>query len=335
MATNRMKFRVVILGLLCNLSVASPAQNRQMIPDDESVRPARFDMAHETLFFGAGVLRKNSKPIHSYSIDGTPRGPDINIFNDFTNLDHAIIDGIAVGPEGKTVIAAVLNFGSHSLKHVILTYDSSDILLEVWDTEPYYHEAIATDDAGDVFALGSRLDDPKVSYPLLIEYGPSGQILRKSLSSALFKNGSQAVEQWDNTADPLIAVAGNHLLIYAPKEADFLVCSKEGAILRRWPIDPILSEISDADKATAIQIRGVVFVDDNRLVFDLTEDLGADRSSAQKTVLMDLQTGRYKVLIQTAFRTWLAVGLSSEGTLLVLSREDNEGASLKSYDLTF
>src|SRR5271157_3090611 len=115
MAGSRVVMPIMILGLFCSLSVGSTAQNLPSIPDDEGFRPSRYDGAHETLFFGSGILRRDSKPIRAYDINGTRRGADINIFKDFPALDHAVIDDAAAGPDGKTVIAAVLNFGSKTL----------------------------------------------------------------------------------------------------------------------------------------------------------------------------------------------------------------------------
>jgi len=324
------------LVLVCGLSIGLIGQSAPSIPNEAGVQPFRYDSAHQTIFFGVGISKKTSKPIRAFNVDGVERGAAISIFKDFPNLDHMVVDDLAAGPDGKTVIAAVLNFGSKRLKHVLLTYSFSGKLLQVWDTEPYYVQGITTDEAGNVFALGNRLDqDVNVNapYPLLIEYSPTGQVLHEALSSALFINGPRAIDGAQRLANPILTLHDDHLLIYAPKEAEFLVCSREGAIIRRFSVTRVLREIAAADQVKSFQMN-VMLGDDNRLVLDLTEDVGLDKPTIRSTVAVDVRNGTSKVMIKEVTRTWLGIGIQDD-TLLVLSHDRKDAASIRSYDLPF
>lgn len=338
MANYRITSGSVLLMFVCGLSVGLIGQSAPTIPDEAGYRPFRYDSAHQAIFFGNGITAKSSKPIRAFNLDGVERGSAINIFKDFPNLDHMLVDDLAAGPDGKTVIAAVLNFGSKRLKHVILTYSSSGELLELWDTEPYYVQGIATDDAGNVFALGNRLDqgvNVNPPYPLLIEYSPSGQGLHESLSSALFKNGPSAINQAQRIPDPILMLRGDHLLIYAPTEAEFLVCSTDGAIIRRFSLAGVLKDITVADHVKSVEVHNVILGDEYRLVLDLMEDVGSDKPKIPITVAVNLHDGTNETMIQSILRTWLGVGIR-DNKLMVLSHDGSKDfASIKSFDLPF
>ena len=334
----RIMRRSVLLMLVCSVSVGLIGQSAPMIPDEAGYRPFRYDSAHQTIFFGYGVLTKSSKPIRAFNLDGVERGSAINVFKDFPNLDYVVVDDLAAGPDGKTVIAAVLNFGSKRLKHAILTYSSSGELLELWDTEPYYDHGIATDDAGNVFALGNRLDQSltvKTPYPLLIEYGPSGQVLHESLSSALFKNGPSAINEAQMPPNPILMVRDDRVLIYAPTEAEFLVCSRDGAIIRRFSLAGVLKDITVADQVKSVEIRNIILGDENRLVFDLMEDVGSDKPKIPITVAVNLHDGTNEKMIKSILRTWLAVGIRDNKLVVLDHNGSKDFASIKSFDLPF
>lgn len=328
----------VVLLLSCGLSVGLMGQSPPGIPDEAGFRPFRYDSSQQTIFFGNGITASRSRPIRAFNLDGVERGSAINVFKDFPNLDHLLVDDLAAGPNGKTVVAAVLNFGSKRLKHVILTYSSSGELLELWDTDPYYIQGIATDGAGNVFALGNRLDQSlavKNPYPLLIEYSPSGQVLHESLSSALFKNGPSAINQAERVPDPILTLRGDHLLIYAPKEAEFLVCSKDGAVIRRFSLTGVLTDVAVAEKVKAVEVHNVIVGDEYRLVLDLMENVGSDKPKIPITVAVNLHDGTNETMIKGVLRTWLAVGIR-DNKLVVLSHDGSKDfASIESFDLPF
>jgi hypothetical protein len=339
MARNRLGVSVLTFGLVCVLSSTLIGQSSPTLPDDVGFRPFRFDSAHQIVYFGTCVLQKTSKPIRSFGIDGIEHGAAIDIFKDFPNVDHIVVDDLASSPGGKTVIAAILNFGSRKLKHVLLTYSSSGTLLDVWDTEPYYHEGIATDDDGNVFALGVRLDERKnikPPYPLLVEYSPTGQVLHETLSSALFKNGSASIEGSDGAPfNPVLVVHNDHLLIYAPTETEFLVCTKEGAIINRFSVAPVLRDITEMTQIKSVDVRNVVLLDENRLALDLTGNVDDKRPAIPSTVAVNVRNGESKLIIKQTLRTWLAFGGHDDNVFVLSNDSPHSPVLIRSYEMPF
>jgi hypothetical protein len=181
---------------ISRLTLTAPV-HAQTIPNDQAWRPHRWDAAHGVLFLGKDVvLRKTGPPLRSYSSDGSQRGADINLFKDFPDLEKAKVDDFAAGPAGTTVIAAELIYSPRLVNRSLLTYDLAGALRSAVDIAPYWAEAIATDEEGNIFVLGESEDEREGDppYPLLIEYDPSGNILARAIYSNVFKDGSDAIQ---------------------------------------------------------------------------------------------------------------------------------------------
>src|SRR4029077_12267517 len=114
----------------------------------------RWDSTNEVLFFdgcsGGGVVR-------AYA-DGHQRGADIDIIKDFPGIQDCYVVRSTAGPDGTTLIAPILNFGTNAnIRQPILTYDSLGKMLKSWDPAPQYVEAIAYSKEDDaLFILGER-----------------------------------------------------------------------------------------------------------------------------------------------------------------------------------
>ena len=160
----------------------------QQIPLDLLGQLTRWDGTHKVLFFGAGIIPTKERPIHAYA-NGIQRGSDIEIFKDFPGIEQVIVDDISAGPNGSTVIAGVLQFGSGNNRDVILTYDSSGALRSTRDPKPCWNVAVVADDNSNVFALGSRSDENErnARYPLLTRYTPDGGVADQGLYSTNFQ----------------------------------------------------------------------------------------------------------------------------------------------------
>jgi hypothetical protein len=86
---------------------------------------SQWDSTNQVLFFAGSVVR-------AY-VDGRQRGADIDISKDFPGIQECYVDSLTAGPDGTTVIAALLNFGKNrDVREMILTYDSSGKLLTTW-----------------------------------------------------------------------------------------------------------------------------------------------------------------------------------------------------------
>src|SRR5208283_6795 len=186
-------------------------------------------------------------PIRAYA-NGIQRGSDIEIYKDFPDVKQVIVDDISAGPNGSTVIAGVLQFGSGNNRDVILTYDSSGALGSTWDAKQYSNVALVADDNSSVFALGSPSDDERnARYPLLTRYTPDGGVADQGLSSANFREGSDAIDDNDLMTHPILMLWQDKLLVFAPTANEVLVCTLSGTIVTRSSLRDALLAIVKTD----------------------------------------------------------------------------------------
>ena len=144
----------------------------------------QWDSTNKVLFFGHGTPLQ---PVRSY-LDETQRGDDIDIFKDFAGIQDSYVDSMTAGPDGTTLLAAILNFGGHSIRNLILTYSSSGELLKTWDPAPQYARVIAySQDDDAIFVLGER-ETPDghtpPDSPLLVEYSRDGRVLKSMIPAS-------------------------------------------------------------------------------------------------------------------------------------------------------
>jgi len=334
-----MKIRETLFCVLCIAGCLVSPVVSQIIPVDQALRPLRWDGSNSVMFLGAGLLQKSDPPIRAYA-NGIQRGPDLDIFKDFPGLSDLIVDDVTAGPNGSTLAAVVLRFSEKSVRHVILTYDSDGALKEIWDTEPYYHLAIVADPNGNVFALGNRLDDDptKPSYPLLIEYDHSGNILHEGLQSLVFPMGATGINESGRIRGPSLLLRGQHIIVYAPEANDILVCGVDGMIKSRVNVSDVLERIKKQDKTKRLVLEDVFLVDDNTVILDINEHDKAEELKSNQSVdpssihpvlySLDIPTGTFRPVLRTPSRNWKIAGVKT-GTISMFSLQGSR-ASLKS-----
>jgi hypothetical protein len=321
--SNYIVLLMCLAGVLFALVDTAAPQN---IPNDDLFLPHRWDAGHGVVFFGKGLLRKDNRPIHSYA-DGIPRGPGIDLFKDFPHARTIIVDDFAASSDGSSLIAAVLNFGGSNLRHVILRYDSAGKLLSELDTEPYYAQAIATDEMGDIFTLGNKLKESKNDvqpYPLMIVYDSEGHVVHQGLLSSEFKKGSRAVNQSEDAVDPSLMVRDGKVFIYAPLESEVLICSKDSTILRRMPLDGILAKIRKTEGFARVTLKNVAFVDENRVVLEIVGHTAPGKPLVQNSAemhpaayILNLNTGRFSLALRGQMPDWNFLGVKDHQLLML------------------
>jgi hypothetical protein len=210
---------------------------------------AQWDSTNQVLFFancGAGSV------VRAY-VDGRQRGADIDISKDFPGIQECYVDSLTAGPDGTTVIAALLNFGKNcDVREMILTYDSSGKLLTTWDPAPQYVEAIAySKDDDAVFILGGRdlPDGPYArNYPLLVEYSRDGRVLLKVMVPAgALKDGGDSFHQGGEVGQPALRVTKNQVYFYAPTNREVVITDRNGAVLAYRSISDIIEKTGMED----------------------------------------------------------------------------------------
>lgn len=281
---------------------------------DEPSRPMVWDGTHGVAFFGTGGVSPSNLPIRSYTADGTKRTSDINIFKDFPGLQQVVVDDAGAGPDDVTVIAAVLNFGESKLRHVILTYTRSGELAKVWDTAPYYPDAVAVDSDGSVYALADRLDVGTDSvHPLLIHYSADGKVIQQGLPSSKLAGGGMSVdstiEPGANYSRPVLTIQHDRLLIYAPTSREIVICDRSGEVSRVIPLAPILEQVAKEDGVDRIGIAGIGFGTSEALVvfWEATTQQTRELFTAR---LLNVENLRTTTLLSTAARMWTLLGIN-------------------------
>src|SRR5215469_13913396 len=165
----------------------------------QELRPTgiwRWDSTNQVLFFD------NCYPgsvVRAYA-DGRQRGAYIDIRKDFPGIQDCYVERSTAGPNGTTLIAAILNFGTNAnIRQPILIYDSWGKLLKNWYPAPQYVEAIAySKDDDALFILGARglPNGPYApNYPLLVEYSRDGNVQKVMLPAGALKNGGDSFHQ--------------------------------------------------------------------------------------------------------------------------------------------
>ena len=110
--------------------------------------------------------------------------PDANAFD---------IWAVAAGPQG-VLVSGVVQAGEKSLRrpprHVILIYDLAGTLRGKWTMNPWHVHEMAVDRAGNVYALGHRIDAHSAN--LVRKYTRDGVLEREFMPVAMFPHGENA-----------------------------------------------------------------------------------------------------------------------------------------------
>jgi hypothetical protein len=321
------RFLLVGMALLASTGMA------QNIPLEQSIRNAKWDRAHQVLFFGLGVLHRGL-PIRSY-FNSMQRGSDIDVFKDFPGVQRVLVFDAAAGPDEITVLSVNLNYPGNVIRRLLLTYDGGASLRSIWDTEPYEALAITTDEMGDVFSLGPLLGSQRSKpYPLVNEYDANGNVVKQLLYSNVFHEGPQAVDPGvgDDAIYPSLSVRGDKLYLYAPVEREVLICTVAGAIVTREGLAATVQAIVKEDKVESAGITNVAFVDDAHIALQIEEHPTADIVTQPKVYIVNLSTKAYSLMDRPQDGQF--IGITNNGEVLMLDPSAaGDHAVLRSYDV--
>jgi hypothetical protein len=218
------------------------------------------------------------------------------------------------------------------LRHVLLTYDRDGTLRSVWDTEPYFFEAVTTDDQGNVFALGDKLlgQGGSAPYPVITRFNSSGGVVRRFVSSNTFHDGAESVGsgfELDH-AEPVVMYRDNRLYVYATGSNEALICNLDGTIIRHVRVEDIKQKVAREEK-TSIGVMRAEFVDDNHVILDLYDYIPSENTEIMppKAYLVNLTTKDFRQieLPNLSERHPFQKGL---GFVLATAREDHSSIQL-------
>ncbi len=231
----------------------------------------RWDSTNEVLFFDGNCSL--DRVVRAYA-DGHQRGADIDIAKDFPGIKDCYVESLTAGPDGTTLIAAILNFGTNSnIRETILTYDFSGKLLKSWDPAPQCVEAIAySKDDDAVFILGERSlpNGPYApNYPLLVEYSRDGSVQKVMIPAGALKDGGDSFHEGGQFGETTLRVTKDQVYFYAPTNREAVVTDRNGVVLADRSISDIVEKISMEDGYHLVQIHALDFSDDGDIVLEL------------------------------------------------------------------
>jgi len=238
---------------------------------------SRWDSTNQVLFFsncGPGRV------VRAYA-DGHQRGADIDIPKDFPGIQECYVESLTAGPEGTTLIAAILNFGTNAIiRQPILIYDSLGKLLKSWDLAPQYVEAIAYNKDDDaLFILGARdlPDGPYArNYPLLVEYSRDGNVQKVMLPAGALKNGGDSFHEGGLVGETTLRVTKDRVYFYAPTDREAVITDRNGVVLADRSLSDIIEKISMEDGYHLVQVHALDFSDDGDIVLELLRSNDVD-----------------------------------------------------------
>ena len=274
---------LVIVTTLYNPPAVAQSLSPTGLPD--------WDSTNQVLFFSSSAP---GSLVRGY-VDSRQRGADIDMFKDFPGLQEAYADSITAGPEGSTLIYAILEFGNHKVRELILTYDSAGQLVKSWDPAPQYVEAIAygkDDDA--VFVLGGRDLPPGPyahSYPLLIEYGRDGHAVKTMVPASLLRDREDSLNSSSQNGQPLLKVTKDRIYLYAPTNREVVMCDRDGIVLAYRSFSESIEKISTEDGFHLVQTHQMDFAENGDLVAELLLWNDDNNTSLMEVVRLSVNTG--------------------------------------------
>ena len=279
---------VALLFLAAGLALdCTPSAAQSLIPAGWPI----WDSTNQVLFFTSSTP---GSVVRGY-VDAHQRGADIDIFKDFPNLQEVCADSITAGPDGSTLIYAILEFGGRNVKELILTYDSAGRLLKTWDPSPQNIEAIAySKDDDAIFVLGGRDLPPgpyAPNFPLLIEYSRDGHVLKTMAPASLLKDRQYSFNSRGQNGQPLLKVTKDHIYLYASTNHEVVMCDHEGVVLAYRNFSEAIEKVSTEDGYHLVQTHQIDFTEEGDLVLELLLWNDYNNSYVMEVERLNIETG--------------------------------------------
>jgi hypothetical protein len=234
-----MRVLCVLLASLLWASLVSFAQapNKSMTGDVRIPLNGffRWDDAMNEVVVYRDQHSRSEIPLEVYDIrTGAKR--TIDILKDFPQSSQVYVSNIAVANDGGIVVVCRLQSSSAgSIKELILSYGPSLTLDKIWDVAPYEPAAVAIDEQGNVYSVGTRYDEKTAgqSYPLLVVYDSEGRVEKEMLSRSTFPSDVDPVRDTHQMGFVTMRVTNTRIFLYLPSVHDALALDKDGKILKQ------------------------------------------------------------------------------------------------------
>lgn len=279
-----------------------------------------WDTPHDRLILHRDVDTPQSKGIRVHARDG--RGITFQPLEGISGAEYLSVWGASGTSEGGVVVAGVVGYGPRSegrrapLKAAVLTYDHSGRLVRFWDVRPYHHHFVVSLDDGSVFALGDR-DDTNSTYPMLIKYSPSGEVLGQALYSGEFPGGDNAIAFGSENGDPNMFTRGQELYVWLGKTQQLFTFSFDCKLLNVRSLAFSLHDFADQNGFDRAQVLRLSVAGDRSIVAQVR--LWPKDKDPDKTVtgLVKIASNRQTVNLLSSLSRFMP-----QGKFLGLSNDD-------------
>jgi hypothetical protein len=110
-------------------------------------------------------------------------------------------------------------------------------------SNPYHHHEIAVDRAGNVYAMGHRIDG-QPARNLILKYSPEGVVEREFFQTSLLPNVADATMPDGRCADNQLWIDGERLLVYMSEPDELFQFDLDGELRRRTPLRQGLARLA-------------------------------------------------------------------------------------------
>ncbi len=210
----------------------------------------------------------------------------IDILKDFPQSSKVIIANVAVGADGTIVVVCRLQSSSGGLlKDLILSFGPSLTLDKIWDVAPYEPSAVAVDEQGNVYSVGTRYDEKTAgqSYPILVVYDSEGRVKKEMLPRSTFPSEVDPVRDTHQMGPVTLRVTDTRIFLYLPSVHDVLALDKDGKILKQVDAYEVYQRLTREEGYTNFFVREDYFSSLGDLWSGLI--LRAPSASSGKTVV--------------------------------------------------
>jgi hypothetical protein len=201
-----------------------------------------FDGVQQVLLAYRRPHDRSDPPLAWTDAEGR-RGGVANPLDEYPDADGFDIWAVAAGPQ-SILVSGVVQAGEKALRlpprHVILIYDVAGTLRGKWAMNPWHVHEMAVDRAGNVYALGERID--RHSANLIRKYSRDGVLEREFMPTATFPRGELATSP--DRGDNQLWIEGERLCAYIADTDELLEFDFEGKQQRRTSFREALSRLA-------------------------------------------------------------------------------------------
>jgi hypothetical protein len=239
----------ILLFILLVLAPGRAETPLDMTPDGRGGFRLQWDPVQDQLIGFRDADQTTTAAIRIFDKDGAPP-ISIQPLQDLPLARKMSIWGVAATPDKGVIAGAVLDYGSHKLRSVLLSFDRDGALKKIWNVDPYHHHQIAVDRDGNVFAFGDRGDneeDGTTNYPLLVKYSPDAKVLKQFLYTSAFTTGDEVVSTSALTGEHQMFVSRKpgELILYLSTTQELLVHSTSGDLKSRTRFSSALHRLAE------------------------------------------------------------------------------------------